>query len=47
LYIESPELDTARQDREATEVLGGLFSAAVDASQLHTLTGRTAPNVVT
>jgi phosphoglucomutase len=47
LYIESPELDPARQDREATEVLLGLFSAAVKVSQLHELTGRTAPNVVT
>ena len=47
LYIESPELDPARQDREATEVLLGLYSAAVEVSKLHELTGRTAPNVVT
>ena len=47
LYIESPELDPARQGSEATEVLLGLFTAAVEASRLHELTGRTAPNVVT
>lgn len=47
LYIESPELDVARQDREATEVLQELFEAAIRVSELHGRTGRSAPNVVT
>jgi phosphoglucomutase len=47
LYIESPELDERKQNEEATAVLSGLFDAAVTLSGLHTLTGRTAPNVVT
>jgi phosphoglucomutase len=47
LYIESPELDPAKQDRSAPEVLSGLFDAAIRVSELHGRTGRTAPNVIT
>ena len=47
LYVEANEPDPARQDRDVQEALAPYVSAALELSQLHARTGRTAPTVIT
>ena len=47
VYIESYEADSSRHSMETPDALAPLISAALELSELHQLTGREKPTVIT